>query len=86
MITPFIMLICVAAFNGLYLWNKYTLWNNGYRLRWSVSIVGETSKMFQLARKTESHRLRISYMIRAWLIPLFIPVLIVMLYNITWPN
>jgi hypothetical protein len=86
MITPFIMLICAVAFNGLYIWNKCTLMNNGYNVWWGFGLIGDSSKMFQLARNTESHRLRISYMIRGWLIPLAIPVLILMIYNTTWPN
>jgi hypothetical protein len=80
MITPFIMLISIIAFNGLYLWNKYTLWNNGYSVRFWVSLIDETSKMFELARKTENHGLRRSYMIRGWLVPLALPVLLVMMF------
>lgn len=86
MITPIIMLTSVLAFNGLYLWNKYPLWDNGYKVWLGFGLVSDTSKMFELARKTENNRLRRSYTIRGWLIPLMIPVLVIMFYNISWTN
>lgn len=84
MIPPFITLICTVVFNGIYLWNKHTLMNNGYNVSWFYGVFSDIPKMIYLARKTENRKLRIRYMIRGWLFPLAIPVLIVMIYNTTY--
>lgn len=86
MIPSSITLVCIVAFNGLYLWNKYTLMNNGYNVSWFYGVFADIPKMIHLARKTENRTLRISYTIRGWLFPLAIPVLIVMIYNTTYGN
>jgi len=79
MITPFITLICIIVFNGL--WNKYMLIKNGYDVSSFFGYIRDIPKMFHLARKTENHQLRISYKIRGWLLPLSIPVLITIIFN-----
>lgn len=84
MISPFITLFYIIAFNGLYFWNKHTLMNNGYNVSWLYGVFADIPKIIHLAHKTENRTLRISYMIRGWLFPLAIPVLIVMIYNTTY--
>ena len=86
MITPVIILISMLALNGLYLWNKYTLRENGFKVWLGFGLVGDTLKMFELARKTENNRLRKSFIIRGWLIPIMILFLTIMIANITWTN
>jgi len=83
MITPFISLICIIVFNGLWLWKKHTLIKNGYDVSWFYGYIGDIPKMFHLADKTKNQQLRISYKIRGWLLPLSIPVLIAIIFNTT---
>lgn len=81
MTTPFFTAICIALFNLLWFWNKYTLIQNGYNVSWFFGFVGDVSKMFHLARVTQNRRLKLSYMIRGWLWPLSIPIIMVIIFN-----
>jgi len=74
----------VLGLNGLWYWNKYTLSQNGYPVSWAFNHFRDIPNMFELAKKTEDPELKKKYKIRAWLLPLGIPVLFIIFFALAF--